>query len=182
MDGVLGDDRRDLLGDVFDHSTARAFTTFQLPALTRTDIQAALDTRVVNDGRFGARSFVTDLRARFFPETRNRRFFIHRDHVRGRGNRRRGSPPDDSRATCSAIARTCSAIARTCSAIARTCSASGGANRMTASAPSKGSASATSRKSRPVRAKSRIAVKLGVYYVAFMIFEDVRDSIDGRNT
>lgn len=90
MDRMFGDDRRDLLGNVFDDACALAFAALQLATATRADLQAVLDAGVDLLWRLAARAFVSILGPRLLaPPLVGRRLFIHRNLTRGRGGQRR---------------------------------------------------------------------------------------------
>src|ERR1039458_9258060 len=90
MDRMLGDHRRDLLGDVFDDPFALPLAALQFPAAAGADFQPMLDTGIDLLRCLAAGTLVPVLRPRILPPPLvRRRLLIHRQHPRRRRRRRR---------------------------------------------------------------------------------------------
>ena len=90
MNRVLGDDRRDLLWDIFDDAFAGAVAALEFAAAAGADFQAMIDTGIDLLWRFAAGTFVPLPGPRLLaPPFVGRRLLVHGNLARGRGGQGR---------------------------------------------------------------------------------------------
>jgi len=87
MDRVLGDDWRDLFGDVLDDALSRPFATLKFAAAAGAAVKAMLDLRVDRRRGLASGAGVPFLRPRLLAASLRRRLLVRRDHARRRGRR-----------------------------------------------------------------------------------------------